>query len=163
MSVRLIWAQAHGGVIGRGGALPWHLPEDMRMFRQRTHGGTVVMGRATWDSLPDRYRPLPGRRNIVLTRQPGWTSPGVESACSVTEVLNRVDDFWVIGGEQVYAAFEPYATHLVRTEIDLPIPGDAYAPPVGEEWQLEHRIPAEGWLTSDTGLPYAIADYRRLD
>ena len=72
MQIKLIWAQAHGGVIGQGGRMPWHLPEDLANFRKLTHGHPVVMGRKTWDSLPPKFRPLPGRLNCVVTRQTGW-------------------------------------------------------------------------------------------
>src|SRR3712207_5528270 len=103
----LVWAQARGGVIGADGRLPWHLPEDLRLFRQLTTGSTVVMGRHTWDSLPERFRPLPGRRNVVLTRDPSWAADGAERAADVAQVLARADagDLWVVGGGRVYAAF----------------------------------------------------------
>ena len=138
MTVHLIWAEGRGGVIGADGGIPWRIPGEQAMFKQRTMGSTVVMGRATWESLPARFRPLPGRRNVVLTRR---AIEGVETAASVDEVLARHDDFWVMGGGEVYAAFLPYATHVVRTEIDLDIAGDTFAPAldgwpgVPGEWQ----------------------------
>ena len=146
VSVALIWAQARGGVIGAGNALPWHLPEDQRHFRETTSGGTVVMGRATWQSLPDRFRPLPGRRNVVLTRDAGFVAPGAE----VTDDLargaapaERGGPVWVIGGAQVYAAALPLADEVVVTEIDLDVDGDAFAPPVaGADWVLVDDRPA---------------------
>src|SRR4051812_14638125 len=98
MSVRMIWAEARDRVIGAGGGIPWHIPGEQRLFKERTADSTVVMGRATWDSLPERVRPLPGRRNVVLTRDPAWSAPGAESIGSVDEVLTRYDDFWVMGG-----------------------------------------------------------------
>ena len=76
MSVQLIWAQARDRVIGADGKLPWRLPEDMALFRELTTGGTVVMGRRTWESLPERFRPLPGRTNVVLTSDPEWSACG---------------------------------------------------------------------------------------
>ena len=154
--IRMIWAQDQGRVIGASGALPWHLPEDLRLFRDLTRGATVVMGRATWDSLPAAVRPLPGRRNVVLTRQRDWTAEGAEAAASVTDVLARYDDFWVIGGAGIYTAFEPHAHEIVRTEIDLRVDGDAHAPELGESWSTIQRAPEQGWHTSSTGLRYAV-------
>jgi dihydrofolate reductase len=163
VTVRLIWAQARGRVIGASGTLPWHLPEDLAMFRNLTRGSTVVMGRATWDSLPDNVRPLPGRRSIVLTRQPDWAADGAETAHSVQDVLDRVQDCWVIGGAAVYAAFEPHADTAVRTVIDLTVHGDAHAPALGAAWALASRSPAYGWRTSRTGLRYAVTEFTRSD
>jgi dihydrofolate reductase len=152
MTVRLLWAQAPGGVIGAGDTLPWRLPEDQRRFRALTTGGTVVMGRATWESLPERFRPLPGRRNVVLTRQPGWAA--AEAFGSVEELLRVHDDFWVMGGAAVYTALLPYAGHIVRTRIDLDVEGDTFAPELGPQWQ----VTAGADLTSDTGVRYTVED-----
>src|SRR3712207_8987269 len=111
----MVWAQGADGVIGSGGALPWHLPEGLRLFRALTLGSTVVMGRRTWESLPPRFRPLPGRRNVVLstTLDPG--APGAEVVRSVDDVLALPDDLWVIGGGAVYAALLPHADEVVAT------------------------------------------------
>jgi dihydrofolate reductase len=159
--IALIWAQARGGVIGADGGLPWHLPEDMKLFRERTTGSTVVMGRRTWESLPDRFRPLPGRTNVVLTSDPAWSAPGARRAGSVDEVLTRRDPLWVIGGGAVYAAFLPHADRLVVTDVDLDVPGDTWAPVVGAEWRRTARTPDDGWATSSTGLRYAVSEYAR--
>ncbi|GGK90489.1 dihydrofolate reductase [Mangrovihabitans endophyticus] len=158
MTVRMIWAEARGGVIGAAGGIPWRIPGEQAMFKQRTMGSTVVMGRPTWESLPDRVRPLPGRRNVVLTRRPGWAATGAEAASSVPQVLAAHDDLWVIGGEVVYAAFLPYATHVVRTEIDLAVDGDAYAPALGEEWSAA----PDAWQTSDTGVRFRVVEHIRV-
>lgn len=157
----MIWAQSHGGLIGTDGALPWYLPEDLRMFRDLTCGATVVMGRATWESLPAESRPLPGRRNIVLTQQAGWSARGADPFPSVEAVLDQVADFWVVGGGAVYAAFEPHADQVIRTHVDLHLPGDVYAPPLGPTWEQVHRTPDEGWSLSRTGLRYAVTEHRR--
>ncbi|SEP14368.1 dihydrofolate reductase [Trujillonella endophytica] len=160
--VSLIWAQAHDRVIGAGGTLPWHLPEDLRLFRELTSGCTVVMGRRTWESLPERVRPLPGRTNVVLTSDPRWRADGADRASSVDEVLDRHPDCWVIGGGAVYAAFLPHAVRAVVTEVDLAVAGDTLAPALDAQWRRVSRTPAEGWTTSpSTGLRYAIADHRR--
>jgi dihydrofolate reductase len=159
--VALIWAQARGGAIGAGGRLPWRLPEDLALFRALTTGSTVVMGRRTWESLPDRFRPLPGRANVVLTRDPGWTAPGASRAGSVAEALALPGPLWVIGGGAVYAEFLPHAAGLVVTDVDLAVDADTWAPPIGPEWQRVQRDPAEGWATSSTGLRYAVGTYAR--
>jgi len=85
----LIYARARNGVIGAGGTLPWHLPADLAHFKAITQGCPVIMGRKTWDSLPPRFRPLPGRRNIVVTRQVDWHSAGAERALSLAQALTH--------------------------------------------------------------------------
>ncbi|MEU4420404.1 dihydrofolate reductase [Actinoplanes sp. NPDC024001] len=155
MTVHMIWAQARNGVIGANGSIPWRLPGEQRMFKERTMGATVVMGRATWDSLPERVRPLPGRRNVVLTRDPRWTAEGAVVAHAVGEVAD--DDFWVMGGAEIYRAFLPRAGHIVRTTVDLEVAGDTYAPELGPEWIVTD---SSGWLTTPDGQRYLIEDLR---
>jgi dihydrofolate reductase len=161
MAVRMVWAQARGGLLGADGALPWHLPEDLRHFKALTTGSTVVMGRRTWESLPPAVRPLPGRRNVVLSASLDAAAAGVEVARSVHDVLARHDDFWVIGGGGVYAAFLPFAAELVVTEIDASFPGDTWAPPLPEDCRRASREPAEGWSASASGLRYAVTVWHR--
>jgi dihydrofolate reductase len=161
VGVALVWAQARDRVIGVDGRLPWRLPEDLRLFRERTTGGTVVMGRRTWESLPARNRPLPGRRNVVLSRDPAWSADGAQRAGSVEEVLTAVADCWVIGGAAVYAAFLPHARRLVVTDVDLAVAGDVRAPALDDGWRPVARVPRDGWATSTTGLRYAVTDYER--
>lgn len=161
MTVGLVWAQARGGVIGAGGRLPWHLPEDLRLFRELTAGSTVVMGRRTWESLPERFRPLPGRRNVVLTTDRSWAADGAERAGSVAEVLGRDEDLWIIGGGQVYAAFLPHADRVVVTDVDTAVDGDTWAPELGSEWVVSSRVPAIGWTASASGPGYAVSRYTR--
>jgi dihydrofolate reductase len=148
--IGLVWAQSANGVIGRDGALPWHLPEDMAHFRSLTAGATVLMGRRTWESLPPRFRPLPGRRNLVLSRTPrsgpGWE--GAETFPDLAQALAAASgDVWVIGGAAVYRAALPYADRIVVTEIRERFEGDTHAPDVG-------RAPDEvgEWQESRTGL-----------
>ena len=160
-TIGMVWAQAHDGVIGADGGLPWHLPEDLALFRELTMGSTVVMGRRTWESLPDRFRPLPGRTNVVLTSDPSWSADGARPAASVDQVLAEHDAFWVIGGGAVYAAFLPHAQRLVVTAVDTRVDGDTWAPPLHDGWQLESRTPAEGWTTSSSGLRFAVSRYVR--
>jgi dihydrofolate reductase len=159
--VALIWAQARGGAIGAGGRLPWRLPEDLALFRERTTGSTVVMGRRTWESLPERVRPLPGRTNVVLTRDPAWTAAGALRAGSVDEALETTDGLWVIGGGAVYAAFLPHADRLVVTDVDLEVAADTWAPEIGPGWTVVDRAPATGWSTSSSGPRYAVSTYVR--
>jgi dihydrofolate reductase len=161
-AVGMVWAQARGGVIGYDGSLPWHLPEDLALFRQLTLGGTVVMGRRTWESLPERFRPLPGRANVVLTSDPTWAADGARRAGSVAEVLDENASVWVIGGGAVYAAFLPHADRLVVTEVDTHVEGDTWAPAIGAEWTRTDRTPDDGWSISATGLGYAVSEYARV-
>jgi dihydrofolate reductase len=155
MSVHMIWAEARDRVIGAGGGIPWRLPGEQAMFKQRTMGSTVVMGRGTWESLPERVRPLPGRHNVVMTH---GRIHGVAGAGSVDEVLSGFDDFWVIGGGAVYAAFLPYATHVVRTEVDLEVAGDTFAPAL-DDWP---GSPGE-WQITDTGLRWRVVEHIRAE
>ncbi|AGW41645.1 dihydrofolate reductase [Leifsonia xyli subsp. cynodontis DSM 46306] len=159
MSITLIWAQARDRVIGAGGAMPWHLPEDLRHFRELTGGEPVVMGRRTWESIPDRFRPLPGRRNIVVTRQKGWDAPGAEVAHSLSGALTAAGDgtAWVIGGGELYRQALPLADRVEVTEIDLTVAGDTHAPALGPEW---HAQPAP-WLTAANGMRYRFLRYLR--
>jgi dihydrofolate reductase len=130
--ITVVAAVARNGVIGKDNRLVWHLPEDMKHFRRLTMGAPVIMGRKTWDSLPERFRPLPGRRNIVLSRQPGWQAAGAEVAPSLAAALAAAADapqVFVIGGGQAYAEAMAIADQLVITEIDHDFVGDTYFPP----------------------------------
>ena len=158
----MVWAQARGRVIGNQGTLPWRLPEDLRLFRELTLGSVVVMGRATWESLPEKFRPLPGRRNVVLTGQADWHADGAEVAHSAGEVLARYAGCWVIGGAAVYAAMIEHASRIVCTDIDEAFDGDAFAPRLDSSWQCSRRTPQNGWSTSATGLRYAVSEYTRV-
>lgn len=149
MKLGLIYARAANGVIGKGGVMPWHLPQDMAHFKQVTMGSPVIMGRKTWDSVPPRFRPLPGRRNIVVTRQAAWSEAGAERAASLPEALALCADdpqVWVIGGGEIYAQALPLAHVVEVTEIERDFEGDVYAPRLGPEWiesrRERHRSPA---------------------
>lgn len=149
-------------MIGADGRLPWHLPEDLALFKRLTTGSTVVMGRATWESLPAAVRPLPGRRNVVLSRQPGWTAPGAEVAASLPAALATAEgDVWVIGGASVYREAVASARVAVVTEIDATFDGDAFAPSLDGAWRPVERDPAEGWSESRTGLRYRVTRWVR--
>jgi len=131
----LIAAVARNGVIGRDGALPWHLAGDMQHFRELTRSCPVVMGRRTWDSLPPRYRPLPGRANIVVTRRAGWSAEGAQVAPSLPAALRLAQlrlgpsrRVYVIGGAQLYREALPLADVLELTEVQADVDGDAQFP-----------------------------------
>jgi dihydrofolate reductase len=160
--INLILARAANGVIGRDGALPWHLPEDLAHFKRQTAGAPVIMGRKTWDSLPPRFRPLPGRRNIVVTRQPDWRADGAERAASLRDALalcerDAAPEAWVIGGARIYAEAEPLARRAVITEIARDYEGDAWAPRFGEGWR---EIARESHVAAD-GIPYSFVTLER--
>lgn len=168
MTVAMIWAQARGGVIGQDGTMPWRVPEDSAHFRNTTMGGAVIMGRKTWDSLPDRFRPLDGRRNIVVTRQAGWAAPGAEAVHSLQEAFELIEAAadetvitWIGGGGELYRQAMPFAAELHITEFDLDVDGDTIAPQIGAEWSMAAAEPEAGWLTSRTGIPYRFVRYVR--
>jgi dihydrofolate reductase len=155
----LIWAQSTSGIIGRSGGIPWQLPEDLIRFKALTIGHTVVMGRRTWESLPGKLRPLPGRRNVVLTRQTGFVAGGATVVRSLDEALTDPDT-WVVGGEQIYTLAMPLASRCEVTEVDVDLPrddGDVVAPVLDETWV---GTTCE-WETSRTGLRYRFHSYRR--
>jgi dihydrofolate reductase len=159
MKLGMIWAQARelNGtrfVVGANGGMPWHVPEDLAHFKKTTLGAPVIMGRATWDSLPPRFRPLPGRLNVVLTRQSDFVQiSGMSPASSLDSALSICEHsgaqrVWVIGGAQVYAQAMPLADELVVTQLDTEVDGDAFAPPIDDAvWKLvssESTISAQG-------------------
>jgi dihydrofolate reductase len=133
-TVALIAAVARNGAIGRDNQLLWHLPEDLKFFRATTLGCPVVMGRKTWESLPARFRPLPGRRNVIVTRNRGWAAEGaagvdvVHDLPAALALLADVPRAFVIGGAQLYAAALPFADELVLTEVDADFDGDVQFP-----------------------------------
>jgi dihydrofolate reductase len=154
MQLHLIYARSANGAIGIHGALPWHLPEDLVHFKRTTLGCPVIMGRKTWDSLPAKFRPLPGRSNIVITRQPNWHEKGsmpAQSLAHALQICEHAENAWVIGGAQIYAQALPLAHSVVVTEIAAHFEGDAFAPTLGAEWQEQGRqnlVSAQGWPIS---------------
>lgn len=158
MKLHLIFARAANGVIGSNNTLPWHLPEDMAHFKRTTLGCPVIMGRKTWDSLPPKFRPLPGRLNVVVTRQPDWHAEGAMCAHSLPEAMALCpadSDAWVIGGAEIYAQALPLASTAVVTDIEASYEGDAYAPQFGPEWIETARIQQ----ISATGLSFSFVTY----
>ncbi|OMC11286.1 dihydrofolate reductase [Mycolicibacter heraklionensis] len=159
MTISLIWAQSTSGVIGRAGGIPWRVPEDQARYKQLTVGHTVVMGRLTWESLPAKVRPLPDRRNVVLTRDPDYVADGATVVATLEQALQG-DDIWVVGGSEIYALALPLADRCEVTEVDIDLPvrdGDALAPVLDQSWQAS----TGEWLTSRTGLRYRYLTYHR--
>ena len=170
MQINLIWAQARHRVIGFKGSMPWHLPEDLAYLKRMTLGSFVVMGRKTWDSIPPKFRPLPGRTNVVITRQIDWRADGAVPANNILEALSicehmsiildpSPEQVWVIGGAQIYAEALPLAKRILVTEIDSDFEGDAFAPELGADWQETAREPH----TSKTGLAFSFVTYVRTE
>ncbi|MEM8984613.1 MAG: dihydrofolate reductase [Pseudomonadota bacterium] len=166
--ISLVVAVADNGVIGRDNQLPWHIPADLRHFKRVTMGKPIVMGRKTFESIG---RPLPGRHNIVLTRQNEWTADGVSVVASLDEALavanadNTKDtECMIIGGATLYAAALPIATTLYLTQVHASVSGDTYFPPLAtDDWQeLErttHRADDADYSFSFVTLERRIAAY----
>jgi len=157
-----IWAQSTDGFIGRDGVLPWSVPEDMAHFRRLTDGQVVVMGRVTWESLPDHFRPLPGRDNIVLSRHAVALAGAIvvpDAAAALHAVAGR--PAWVIGGAQVYAALLPHTDRLEVTDVDVVVGSGTPAPDLGAGWDAVGRDPDDGWYTSRTGVRYRFRSLSR--
>jgi dihydrofolate reductase len=159
--VVLIAAIARNGVIGREGGLVFHEPADQRHFRQATLGCPVIMGRKTWDSLPPRFRPLPGRRNIVVSRNPGLAATGAEVVADLPAALAAAADaprVFVVGGAQLYAQALPLAQRLMLTEVDADLPGDIRFPAWDRSLFVETRRQS---AITDQGMSYHFVEYRR--
>ena len=176
LELGMIWAQGHGRAIGRDGDIPWHVPEDLALFKRVTMGHPVIMGRTTWESLPTQFRPLPGRPNIVLTSQTSYDAPGAtvvnnwDEALAAAERLARsatpparsaTPRAWIMGGASIYESGLDFATGLVVTDIDQAIEGaDAFAPQL-PDWEIIAAHPDRGWLTSTSGIQYRFTALRR--
>ena len=158
--VSLIVARARNGVIGRDNAMPWHLPEDLKHFKSMTMGHALVMGRRTFDSIG---RPLPGRRIVVLTRDPGWARGGCERAGSIEAALALLADqreIFIAGGAEIYRQALPHAIRMLITDIDLAPEGDTwFEEPDPRDWQSVNRSEAQ----SASGLHYSIRELVRRD
>ena len=156
----LIAAVAGNGVIGIDNRLPWKLPADLKRFKSLTMGHAVIMGRKTWESLPAAFRPLPGRRNIVVTRDAGYQAVGATVATSLPAAIaaSGNDEAFVIGGAELYATALPLADRLQLTEIDAIYEGDTWFPAIDPEQWLET---ARETHHDETGLDYAFVTYQR--
>lgn len=148
MSIILIAALSRNRCIGKNGTIPWHLPQDMARFKQLTTGHPVVMGRKTWESLPDQFRPLPNRTNIILTRQADYMLPeGVKRYRSVEDAAaaHPNETLFVIGGGEIYAQALPLADQLELTHVNQEIDGDAFFPEIDDTWHETMRKDHEGF------------------
>ena len=162
MPLHLIYARSRNNVIGVNGDLPWHLPEDLAHFKRTTLGQPVIMGRITWQSIPEKFRPLPGRSNVVVSRQTDFSAPGaqvVNSLQAAMDLFTADDVVWLIGGAQLYAQAMPLAQQLVITEINADYGGDAFAPSFNAaEWKETQRTTH----TSAQGLGYSLVILNRI-
>jgi len=155
----IIVAIARNGIIGctnedGRGALPWHLPEDLKHFKETTNGHPIIMGRKTWESLG---RPLPNRRNMVISRQADYAATGAEVFNSLPAAIAAIGDApaFIIGGAELYRQALPVAGQLIITEVGLDAEGDTTFPPFGVEWREASR----STHTSAAGIPYALVRY----
>ncbi|HVX90901.1 MAG TPA: dihydrofolate reductase [Candidatus Paceibacterota bacterium] len=160
MRLGLIYARSRNGVIGQGGKLPWHLPEDLAHFKRKTAGCPVIMGRKTWDSVPPKFRPLPGRTNIVITRDAQWQAEGALRAASLSEAIGLCGDAplaWITGGTEIFNQSLDIAHVAEVTEIDADFEGDTFAPTLSAHW---HEVARERH-TAANGLGYSFVTYER--
>ena len=158
----LIAAVARDGAIGRAGGMPWHLPADLAHFKRVTQGHPVVMGRKTWDSLPARFRPLPGRRNVVVTRNADWRADGAEYADSLDAALLKLSDaprVFVIGGGELYAQALARADSLVLTEVHTAVPdADTHFP----NWDRRAFRETARESHTEGGMAFDFVQYERM-
>ncbi|UDL04314.1 type 3 dihydrofolate reductase [Marinobacter sp. CA1] len=168
MRTALIVAMARNRVIGRNNALPWYLPGDLRYFKQATMGKPIIMGRKTWESIG---RPLPGRLNVVISRNPQWSAPeGIPTVRSLAEALVKAeaqaeleggDEVMVIGGGQIYAEALPQVDRMYITQVHADVEGDAWFPEV--DWDQWEEIGREDFSASDNNpYDYSFVVYQRL-
>lgn len=164
MTISLIWAMDENGLIGKNNELPWRLPRDFAFFKERTLNRTILMGRKTWDSLGGK--PLPRRRNLVLTRNGSFDPAGAEVVHSLEEALEKGqvpgEELMVIGGSEIYRMFLPYADKLIVTRIDRAFEGDAYFPEV--DWSLWKAVKEEPGIRDERNpYPYRFMEYERIE
>ena len=159
--ISLIAAVAKNHVLGKDNQLLWNLPEDMRYFRETTRGKPVIMGRKTWESLPDAFRPLPGRHNIVVSLNPGYQTPGATLADSLEDAIAKagnVSEVFVIGGAELFSQALQMASRLYLTEIEDSFDGDVFFPEIRpEDWLEISRKPQQG----NSELTFSFVEYQR--
>lgn len=171
-----IWAQAENGIIGNNGTMPWHVPEDLAHFKRTTAGHPVIMGRTTWESFPEKFRPLPGRSNIVLSSQrqndealknSGALPVGsLDEALALAQTCPGSEEIWIIGGGKVYAAALDSLDLAVVTKLDRAVQGDTSAPMLDSSFSLGASEPSvddenSAWSESTTGTRYRFETWIR--
>lgn len=159
-NISMIFAMDRNRLIGNDNKLPWRLPADLAYFKKTTLGHLILMGRKTFESLG---KPLPGRKNVILTRDRSYKAPGCELIHSLDELQQYISDqeIFVIGGANIYEQLLPMANRLYITHIDAEFEGDSYFPPLNEEqWQLIHR--SEGVVDNANRYPHTFCVYERL-
>ena len=158
MMISLVVAMARNGVIGRDGKLPWHLPDDLKRFKATTVGRAVIMGRKTFESIG---RPLPNRRNIVITHNVHWCRDGVETATSLADATNITGnaEVFIIGGAQIYAEALPQAHRLIVTEIGKQFACDTFFPAIDPQRWI--AVAREEYHSTQNGFDYAFVTYDR--
>lgn len=159
MTLSIVVAHSANRVIGRNGDLPWHLPADLQHFRELTSGGTVVMGRKTYESLPDAYRPLPNRRNIVLSTDPDYRADGAETAASLEAAVESCGgDCFVIGGGETYDQALAITHRVYVTEVEAAVEGDTLFPHLSEDdWRCVHSTEP----MNENGYRFSFKRYER--
>lgn len=163
--VGLVWAQNTDRAIGVDGGIPWHLPEDLKHFSEVTLNSTVIMGKATWFSLPEKFRPLPKRKNLVLSSNPDFIADGADTFTSIEDAIDSVETewAWIIGGQRLYETSMVFADKLEITQVDLPdVEADTFAPIVPPSFQdMTVRPDEHNWFTSTNGTRYRFETHIR--
>lgn len=160
MRVSAVVAASENGVIGRDGGLPWYISSDLKLFKEITLGKPIIMGRKTWEGLP--RRPLPGRRNIVITRQKGYSAEGAEVAASVDAALDMCaaePEVFIIGGGQIYAQAMPRTDRIYLTRVHMRVEGDTYLPDLPKDtWREVERRSFEQGERDDAAFTLVVLD-----
>ena len=160
MKITIVAAIASNNVIGQKNSLPWDIPEDLKRFKQLTSGHTILMGRKTFDSIG---RPLPNRKNIVMTKDTNYQKEGVEIVFDEKEALNLIKELnqevFIIGGSKIYELFEPWASSLMITRVLKDFDGDAFFPDINwNNWQIESK---EDFLDEKSNISCRLEVYLR--
>lgn len=163
-NISIIVAMGDRNVIGKGSTIPWlgKLQADMHHFRKTTVGKVVVMGRKTWDSLPENNKPLPDRKNVVLTRDHSFRTGGKTDISYNPQICMRLfqnEEVYIIGGGEIYRIFLPYAKRLIVTHIDRNFDGDVFFPEIEKEWNF--KVILEQPVDARNAFPFTIVEYTR--
>ena len=172
--IGMVWAQSLDGVIGLDGDMPWHVPEDLKHFKEVTMGEVLVMGRRTWASFPDSFRPLPGRTSIIvsktLSEDPSDEELQHDNVHVVTDLVAGLElagelktgpMIWVIGGGSLYDQALEVTTVVERSLFNIHVDGDTYAPKLDASWKLTTQDPSDGWHTSKSSVQYRFERWER--